>query len=104
MLRSDERARRARRVPRRDHATRRQKFFRVVEYIEKIRVFDASGFFSDWRARRTYAARTRSKKQPRRSVKHTERLVKKNSVKRLVKVLRAVESVANRANRPKVIR
>src|ERR1044072_9398480 len=50
------------------------------------------------------AKRVRSQKQPQRRVKHTERLVQKNSVKRLASATLEIESVTNRANRVGVIR
>jgi hypothetical protein len=101
MLRIDARRWRERRIIRTDHAAQRPIFSRRVENADKIWVFDASCFFFENGANRVRPAIVRPINPWRRCVKYAERLVKKFVVESLAKVLSAVDSGTNRANRPK---
>jgi hypothetical protein len=104
ILRLAERDSRARHATRCDRTMPARGFFRLFENIDNIRGFDASDFLSAAVNIVSCTLRARPKSSPRRCVKHVTQLVQKNLRQQACKRGLAVDSSANRANRPAVIR
>jgi len=104
ILRLGERDSRARHAALRDRTTDARDFFRPFKNTDNIRGFGASDFLSAAVNIALRTRRTRPKNSPRRCVKHVAQLVQKIFRQEACKRGLAVDSSANRANRPAVIR